>query len=134
MLHRLFSPSLTKAYVMLWLPCSLTCQRTQSLFQKVALQHEHQRQTRDHLGGRCQPHCRQLWPDTLDASVHHLYSHPENEAGEKKIGKMCKYQRTHACMSVCSVAPVMSDSATLRTIAYQAPLSMGFSRQEYWSG
>ena len=23
---------------------------------------------------------------------------------------------------------------TLRTVAYQAPLSMGFSRQEYWSG
>ena len=28
----------------------------------------------------------------------------------------------------------MSDSATLWTIALQAPLSMGFSRQEYWSG
>ena len=24
--------------------------------------------------------------------------------------------------------------ATLRTIALQAPLSLGFSRQEYWSG
>ena len=24
--------------------------------------------------------------------------------------------------------------ATPRTVAYQAPLSMGFSRQEYWSG
>ena len=29
---------------------------------------------------------------------------------------------------------VMSDSATPWTVAYQAPLSMGFSRQEYWSG
>ena len=29
---------------------------------------------------------------------------------------------------------VMSDSATPWTAAYQAPLSMGFSRQEYWSG
>ena len=28
----------------------------------------------------------------------------------------------------------MSDSATLWTSANQAPLSMGFSRQEYWSG
>ena len=28
----------------------------------------------------------------------------------------------------------MSDSATPWTVAYQAPLSMGFSRQEYWSG
>ena len=24
--------------------------------------------------------------------------------------------------------------ATILTVAYQAPLSMGFSRQEYWSG
>ena len=28
----------------------------------------------------------------------------------------------------------MSDSATPWTVAHQAPLSMGFSRQEYWSG
>ena len=28
----------------------------------------------------------------------------------------------------------VSDSATLWTVAHQAPLSMGFSRQEYWSG
>ena len=32
-------------------------------------------------------------------------------------------------------ASVMSkSSATLRTVACQAPLSEGFSRQEYWSG
>ena len=29
---------------------------------------------------------------------------------------------------------VVSDSATLWTIAHQAPLSLGFPRQEYWSG
>ena len=29
---------------------------------------------------------------------------------------------------------VMSDSATPWTVAHQAPPSMGFSRQEYWSG
>ena len=28
---------------------------------------------------------------------------------------------------------VVSDSVTLWTVAHQAPLSMGFSRQEYWS-
>ena len=28
----------------------------------------------------------------------------------------------------------MSDSVTKWTVAHQAPLSMGFSRQEYWSG
>ena len=32
---------------------------------------------------------------------------------------------------VCSA---VSDSATPWTIAHQAPLSMAFSRQEYWSG
>ena len=29
---------------------------------------------------------------------------------------------------------VVSDSAIPWTVALQAPLSMGFSRQEYWSG
>ena len=29
---------------------------------------------------------------------------------------------------------VVTDCATQRTVAHQAPLSMGFSRQEYWSG
>ena len=33
----------------------------------------------------------------------------------------------------CSCS-VMSDSVTPWTVAYYAPLSMGFSRQEYWSG
>ena len=32
------------------------------------------------------------------------------------------------------VTSVLSDSATVWTVALQAPLSMGFSRQEYWSG
>lgn len=71
---------------MLWLPCFSKCLRIQSLFQKVAFQHEHQLPTRDHPGGRCQPHYRQLWPDLLDASGPHSYLHPENEkkAGVKK--------------------------------------------------
>ena len=29
---------------------------------------------------------------------------------------------------------VVSDSATPQTVTHQAPLSMEFSRQEYWSG
>ena len=29
---------------------------------------------------------------------------------------------------------IMSDSATPWTVAHQAPLSRGFSRQDYWSG
>ena len=34
----------------------------------------------------------------------------------------------------CYVISAMSDSAKLWTTAPQASLSMGFSRQEYWSG
>ena len=37
------------------------------------------------------------------------------------------------CCAVLSRS-VVSDSATPWTVARQAPLSMGFSRQEYWSG
>ena len=37
-------------------------------------------------------------------------------------------------MYLCPVVSVMSDFATPWTIACQAPLSMGFSRPEYWSG
>ena len=33
-----------------------------------------------------------------------------------------------------SVTQFMSDSVTPWTVARQAPLSMGFSRQEYWGG
>ena len=35
------------------------------------------------------------------------------------------------CLCVCSV---MSDSVTLWTVPLQGPLSMGFTRQEYWNG
>ena len=34
----------------------------------------------------------------------------------------------------CVSRSVVSDSATPRTVAHQAPLSMDVSRQEYWSG
>ena len=41
----------------------------------------------------------------------------------------------YAYMKVISVSlSVMSDSVTPRTGVHQAPLSMGFSRQEYWNG
>ena len=36
-------------------------------------------------------------------------------------------------MCVLSLS-VVSNSVTLWTAAHQAPLSMGFSRQEYWGG
>ena len=37
-------------------------------------------------------------------------------------------------MCTCYVSSVMSNSATLRPVACQSPLFMGFSRQEYQSG
>ena len=37
-------------------------------------------------------------------------------------------------MRACYIASVVSDAATSWTVAHQAPLSMGFSRQGYWSG
>ena len=37
-------------------------------------------------------------------------------------------------MRMWKVASVVSDSLTIWTVALQAPLAMGFSRQEYWSG
>ena len=39
-------------------------------------------------------------------------------------------------LHACQVASVVSDSVThsLWTVAHHTPLSMGFSRQEYWSG
>ena len=37
------------------------------------------------------------------------------------------------CLRVCSVTSVVSDSIILPTVAHQAPLSVGLSRQEYWS-
>ena len=39
-----------------------------------------------------------------------------------------------SCVHACQVTSVVSNSAILWTVAHQAPLFMGFSRQEYWSG
>ena len=36
------------------------------------------------------------------------------------------------CVRVCVSHSVVPNSATPWTVACQAPLSMGFSRQEYW--
>ena len=41
---------------------------------------------------------------------------------------------TLVCVCVRPFASVVSDSVTLWTLALQAPLPMGFCRQEYWSG
>ena len=38
------------------------------------------------------------------------------------------------CCVSATLLQLLSGSLTLWTVASQAPLSMGFSRQEYWSG
>ena len=42
------------------------------------------------------------------------------------------YKHRHACMLSCFTRARLF--ATLWTVAHQTPLSVGFSRQEYWSG
>ena len=40
----------------------------------------------------------------------------------------------HSVYGACSVASVVSNSLlTYGTVAHQAPLAIGFSKQEYWS-
>ena len=51
----------------------------------------------------------------------------ENKFHMEISGVVRKLVQVHACS-------VVSDSATPWTIALQATLSMGFPRQEYWSG
>ena len=41
---------------------------------------------------------------------------------------------TILCVCVCISRSVMSNSVTPWTVTHQGPLSMEFSRQEYWSG
>ena len=61
------------------------------------------------------------------------------------VSPICMCECVCACANVCVCAcvlahvymlscSIMSDSATPWTVARQAPLSMGFPRQEYWSG
>ena len=41
---------------------------------------------------------------------------------------------SHTCMHAYYITSFMSTSMTLWTVAHEALLSMGFSRQGYWSG
>ena len=49
------------------------------------------------------------------------------------VAKRCVSNETHIHLRACMLSHVQL-YATPRTVAHQAPLSMGFSRQEYWSG
>ena len=46
----------------------------------------------------------------------------------------CQDYRSVGLMDVCVSCSVVSDFVTPWTVAHQAPLSLEFFRQEYWSG
>ena len=54
--------------------------------------------------------------------------------GEGGRNSVCRPRAAASAMPAVLSPSVMSDSATPWTVARQAPLSMAFSRQEYWSG
>ena len=59
---------------------------------------------------------------------------PNGDAGGSR-NPLTWLSREAAAFIFISLCPVVtSDSATIWAVAHQAPLSMGFSRQEYWSG
>ena len=59
-------------------------------------------------------------------------SHPETGSTGLPLGVG---QSLRACVRACTRAQLLSCvCATPWTVAHQPPLSMGFSRQEYWSG
>ena len=58
---------------------------------------------------------------TRDEEAHYIMI--KGSIQEEDITIVCKY--------LCSLVQLF---ATPQTVAYEAPLSMGFSRQEYWSG
>ena len=72
----------------------------------------------------------------LEVSQHH-FCHVQSSHELTQISRSGSITPTfELCIHACSVASVVSRLfATLCfTVAHQAPLSMGFSRQGYWSG
>ena len=76
-------------------------------------------------------------PPTISPSVLPLTVPAGQSPGRRRAGlsALCGNVLSPALVHhACSVASVMSNSVTPWTAAHQAPLSMRFSRQEYWSG
>ena len=80
---------------------------------------------------------------TLVSEIRKLKCVPGAEPVSQWLGEYSKgrYSNEELCeerlteLKTKRVSPsVVSDSATARTVARQAPLSVGFSRQEHWSG
>ena len=58
--------------------------------------------------------------------------------GQKRVGRhlatKTKRRRRRRRPSPCARGELLQACLTVSTVACQAPLSMGFSRQEYWGG
>ena len=59
--------------------------------------------------------------------------HLKSKSSASNTSLLVLYHLECLCMCVCALRHVQL-FATPRTIAHQAPLSMGFSRQDYWRG
>ena len=70
---------------------------------------------------------QRLFYGTKDYNHQLVYTHLKDHTGKK-------HQNIKSNMCACKVASVVLLFATLSTVACQALLSMGFSKQEYWGG
>ena len=63
-----------------------------------------------------------------------FYVLPVGEPVKSQVDSGSLPKGTGGLRPMCCACSVLSDCATSWTVGSQAPLSMGFSRQEYWSG
>ena len=88
-----------------------------------------------------------VWMHCIHSSIlckkNHGYSIALNNCSEKRSWRNTNFffpthkrnwLRLDLCLCVLSHFSHVRLFSSLRTVACQAPLSMGFSRQEYWSG
>ena len=74
-----------------------------------------------------QPHSAEAQPRPACQGLQKALGRPDGLGATSETGGQVVW-------FTCSVTSVVSDSVTPWTGACQAPLSMGFSRQEYWNG
>ena len=82
-----------------------------------------------------QPHCpNSCFISDSHATLSNSYS-SWTAPRIQRLGSHCSIDLSLSAPVMLCVSPsVVSDFATPCTVAHQASLSMGFSRQEYWSG
>ena len=65
---------------------------------------------------------------------HSAVSHSSRPYGPHHCQTFLPFTTFRSLLKLMSIESVVSNSEMPWTVACQAPLSMGFSRQEYWSG